>query len=87
MKRLKILILVFCVTLSVPLGYFVWQTYRGLVQEETATLRFFANTLFDEIEQARTGLRIDAHRWFVEEQYGRSMDDPATEVEATLHSA
>ena len=46
-----------------------------------------ARVILDEIEQARTGLRIDAHRWFVEEQYGRSMDDPATEVEATLHSA
>ena len=52
MKRLKILILIFCVTVSVPLGYFIWQTYRGLEQEEAATLRFFANTLFDEIEQA-----------------------------------
>ncbi len=52
MKRLKILILIFCVCVSVPLGYFVWQTYRGLAQEEAATLRFFANTLFDEIEQA-----------------------------------
>lgn len=52
MRRLKILILIFCITLSVPLGYFVWQTYRGLAQEEAATLRFFANTLFDEIEQA-----------------------------------
>ncbi len=52
MKRLKMLILIFCVCVSVPLGYFVWQTYRGLAQEEAATLRFFANTLFDEIEQA-----------------------------------
>jgi hypothetical protein len=52
MKRLQILILIFCVTLSVPLGYFVLRTYRGLEQEETATLSFFANTLFDEMEQA-----------------------------------
>ena len=51
MRRLKILILLFCAALSIPLGYFVWQTYRGLAQEETATLAFFANTLLDEIEQ------------------------------------
>ncbi|MGD8666109.1 MAG: HAMP domain-containing sensor histidine kinase [Desulfobacterales bacterium] len=51
MKRLKRLILIFCAALSIPLGYFVWQTYRGLAQEEVATLRFFANTLLDEIEQ------------------------------------
>ena len=52
MKRLKILILIFCITISVPLGYFIWQTYRGLAREEVATLRFFANTLLDEIEQS-----------------------------------
>ena len=51
MKRLQILLLIFCVALSVPLGYFVLSTYRGLEQEEAATLNFFANTLFDEIEQ------------------------------------
>ncbi|MGW8301891.1 MAG: sensor histidine kinase, partial [Desulfobacterales bacterium] len=56
MKRLQILILIFCVTLSVPLGYFVLRTYRGLEQEETATLSFFANTLFDEMEQALEAL-------------------------------
>ena len=56
MKRLQILILIFCVTLSVPLGYFVMRTYRGLQQEETATLSFFANTLFDEMEQALEAL-------------------------------
>jgi signal transduction histidine kinase len=67
MKRLKILILVFCVALSVPLGYFVWQAYRGLVQEETATLRFFASTLLDEIEQA---LQI-----LVQREEGRVIDE------------
>jgi signal transduction histidine kinase len=50
MRRLQILILIFCITLSVPLGYFVLRTYRGLEQEEAATLSFFANTLLDEIE-------------------------------------
>ena len=67
MKRLQILLLIFCVTLSVPLGYFVWQTYRGLVQEETATLRFFASTLLDEIEQA---LQI-----LVQREEGRVIDE------------
>jgi signal transduction histidine kinase len=50
MRRLQLVFLIFCVTLSVPLGYFVLQTYRGLQQEEAATLGFFADTLFDEIE-------------------------------------
>ena len=63
MKRLQILILIFCVALSVPLGYFVWRTYRGLQQEETATLSFFANTLLDEMEQSlETLVRMEEAR-------------------------
>ena len=80
MKRLKRLILIFCICVSVPLGYFVWQTYRGLAQEETATLRFFANTLFDEIEQAletlvrrEEGRVIDEYNFFMSSS-GQSRD-------------
>ncbi len=72
MKRLKRLILIFCVSVSVPLAYFVWQTYRGLEQEEAATLQFFANTLFDEIELALEALvqreearAIDEYNFFM----------------------
>ena len=52
MKRLKALILFFCVALSIPLAYFVLRTYRGLEQEELATLRYFGDTIYDEIERA-----------------------------------
>ncbi|MBW2170752.1 MAG: HAMP domain-containing histidine kinase [Deltaproteobacteria bacterium] len=51
MKRLRLFILIFCVSLSVPLAYFVLRTYRGLEQEEVAELRYFAETLFDEMEE------------------------------------
>ena len=78
MKRLLILILIFCVTLSVPLGYFVWRTYRGLKQEETATLSFFADTLLDEIEQALEALvqmeearAIDEYNFYMSPAGGR----------------
>jgi signal transduction histidine kinase len=67
MKRLQFLILIFCLTLSVPLGYFVVRTYQGLGQEEAATLRFFANTLFDEMEQALATL--------VQQEEGRAIDE------------
>ena len=67
MKRLQILFLIFCVTLSVPLGYFVLQTYRGLQQEEAATLGFFADTLFDEIERSLEAL--------VEQEEARAIDE------------
>lgn len=51
MKRLRLFILIFCVSLSVPLAYFVLRTYRGLEQEEVAELRYFSETLFDEMEE------------------------------------
>ena len=51
MKHLGRLILVFCLALSVPLAYFVRHTYRSLEQEEAAQLRYFAETLFDEMER------------------------------------
>ena len=51
MKRLKILILIFCLALSIPLGYFVLRTYWSLQQEEIAELRYFAVTLFDQLEE------------------------------------
>ena len=78
MKRLQILILIFCVTLSVPLGYFVWRTYRGLEQEETSTLSYFANTLLDEMEQALEALvqmeearAIDEYNFYMSPAGGR----------------
>ena len=52
MKKLKLLIVIFSLALSIPLAYFVFRTYRGLEQEEVATLRFFADTLFDKMEGA-----------------------------------
>ena len=67
MRRLLLLIFIFCVALSIPLGYFVLQTYRGLQQEEAATLGFFADTLFDEIERFLETL--------VEQEEGRALDE------------
>ena len=67
MRRLQILFLIFCVALSVPLGYFVLQTYRGLQQEEAATLGFFADTLFDEMERFLEAL--------VEQEEARAIDE------------
>jgi signal transduction histidine kinase len=76
MKRLQILILIFCVTLSVPLGYFVLRTYSGLEQEETATLSFFANTLFDEMEQALEAL-VQMEEARAIDEYNFYMSPPA----------
>lgn len=67
MNRFRILIAVFCLTLSIPLAFFVWRTYRGLEQEETATLQFFATTLFDEVESALADI--------VRREESRAIDD------------
>ncbi|MGD9330500.1 MAG: hypothetical protein PVJ53_04260, partial [Desulfobacterales bacterium] len=50
MNRLKLLILLFAVATAVPMTYVVVRTYRGLAQEETSRMRFFAETLFDTME-------------------------------------
>jgi signal transduction histidine kinase len=67
MKKLKLLILIFSLALSIPLAYFVLKTYRGLEQEETATLSYFAETLFDEMERALAVI--------VQREEGRAVDE------------
>jgi signal transduction histidine kinase len=57
-KRLKILILIFCLALSIPLAYFVFRTYRSLEQEDVAQLRYFAVTIFDQMEEELASLVI-----------------------------
>ncbi len=56
MKRLRLLILIFFLSLSIPLAYFVLRTYSSLEQEEEGKLRYFAETLFDEMEKEFTSL-------------------------------
>jgi signal transduction histidine kinase len=67
MKKLRLLILIFSFALSVPLAFFVLQTYRGLEQEEIATLRYFAEALFDEMEQSLAAL--------VQHEEGRAIEE------------
>jgi len=67
MKKLKLLIFIFSLALCIPLAYFVLRTYRGLEQEEAATLSYFAETLFDEMEQSLAVL--------VQQEEGRAIDE------------
>ncbi len=67
MKKLQLLILIFSMALCIPLAFFVFKTYRGLEQEEAATLRYFTETLFDEMEQALALL--------VQKEEGRAIDE------------
>ncbi len=67
MKRLRLLILAFCLALSIPLAYVVWHTYQGLAQEERAQLRFFSESLFDEMENKLAEL--------VQQEENRAVDE------------
>ena len=56
MKSLRRLILIFAVGLAFPLGYLVFQAYRSLEAEEAATFGFFAEAIFDEMQEAAAAL-------------------------------
>ena len=50
MKRLKLFMFIFFICLCIPMAYFVLRTQQSLDQEEMAELRYFADTLFFEME-------------------------------------
>jgi signal transduction histidine kinase len=50
MTRLKTLFTLFCLVISIPLAFVVWQSYRGVAREERSQLRFFSETLFDDMQ-------------------------------------
>lgn len=56
MKRLKLLICIFFIALSIPLAYFILLAYQGIEQEEMAELQYFATTLFDKMEEELAAL-------------------------------
>jgi hypothetical protein len=78
MKRLKIFIFIFCLALSIPMAYFVFKTYRGLEQEEVATLSYFAETIFDEIERALAEI--------VQREEGRAIDEYSRHISTPRRS-
>ncbi len=67
MKKLRYLILFFCISLSLPLGWFVFRSHQSLEQEESAQLRYFAQTLFEEMERELAML--------VREEENRAVDE------------
>jgi len=76
MKRLKIFILIFCLALITPLGYFILHTYDSLAREEEAELRFFAETLFDRMEE-ELALMVNKEEKRAIDEYTFSNANPA----------
>lgn len=56
MKKLRLLIFIFCLTVSAPFIYFALQANKNLEKEEMAELQYFADKLFDEMEEDLTSL-------------------------------
>jgi len=56
LKKLKLLIFIFCLTISAPFIYFALDAHKNLEKEEMAELQYFADKLFDEMEEELTSL-------------------------------
>jgi len=67
LKRIKYFMVIFFICLSIPLGYFILRTQQSLDQEEAAELRYFADTLFYEMEKELSGLVLKEEGRAIEE--------------------
>ena len=56
MKSLRLMILLFALAVTACLGVLMLHAYRSLDAEEAATLGFFAEALFDEMEATAAAL-------------------------------
>ncbi len=83
MKRLKRLIALFCLAVSIPMGYVIWRSYQGLAREERAQLRFFTEGQLDEIQKEMADLvlreenrSVDAYRHTLDGEAGIPRPSP-----------
>jgi signal transduction histidine kinase len=89
MKRLKRLILLFCLGISLPLAYVIWHAYQGLAQEERSQMRFFSEALFDEIEKEMADLiqreenrAVDEYNYTLAQDTGIPRNSPLSQPPA-----
>jgi len=67
LKRIKFFMILFFICLCIPLGYFILRTHQSLEQEERSELRYFADTLFYEIEKELADLVLKEEGRAIEE--------------------
>lgn len=83
MKKLKLLFLLFCLLISLPLGFVLLQTYIGIEREERTQMQYFGEALFDRMEEELAAL--------VQQEESRGVDEYtnslATSVEPTKGGA
>jgi signal transduction histidine kinase len=91
MKKLTLYMAIFIASISLPLGYVIWQSFTGLEQEERAQLQYFSETLFDQMEKELTSIvvaeenrTIDEYQYFLapsaEAGYRRQQLSPLAET-------
>ncbi|MCP4714903.1 MAG: hypothetical protein GY868_07290, partial [Deltaproteobacteria bacterium] len=88
MKKLTLIIVVFVFAISVPLIYFVMQTFRSIEQDERDELRYFAETLFDQIEEELNALAvqeesraIDEYNFYYKPAAGAGFSNPPVSLQ------
>ena len=79
MRSLKLIIILFFLFLSLPLTYVVWQSYTRLAQEERDQLRYFSETLFDQMEKELAEL-IEKEENRAVDEYTAVVDQPDKEL-------
>lgn len=89
MRSLRLIIILFFLAVSFPLAFVIWQTYSGLEQEERGQLRYFSETIFEQMEQELAALieieenrAVDEYGQYIASDTDRSSDpSPLATVE------
>lgn len=83
LNKLKLFILIFFITTSLPLAFVIWQSYNGLEQEERAQLNFFSMALFNQMEeelvrlvQAEELRAVDEYQHFLAGSFDQQQTPP-----------
>ncbi len=75
MRKFTLLLILFFLTLSIPMTYFVLHAYRGMEQQEKSELQYFATTLLEAMEEELAALiRREEQRAVDEYNYYLSPD-------------
>ena len=82
MKKFIILLSLFFLALSLPMAYFMLQAYRGIEQQETEELRYFATKLLNEMEEELMALTLREEKRAVDEYSSYLLSkDPGEELQ------
>ena len=85
MRHLRLIIVVFALTLAVMLALVAWRAYSGLEQEEVARLQYFTQAILDAMESDLAELVVREENRAVDE-YNYTFTPPDSEDGAQIRS-